>query len=78
MTNTYGPYTSVDGVLGIWTQDRNMEGADESTQLWWVQNLWTIQRRDRIQFDSEERKNETVEWTFCILKDSEKLIHGAL
>ena len=25
---------SVDGVLGIWTWDRIMEGADESTELW--------------------------------------------
>ena len=25
---------SVDGVLGIWTRDRRMEGAYESTELW--------------------------------------------
>ena len=26
---------SVDGVLWTWTQDSRMEGADESTELWW-------------------------------------------
>ena len=30
---------SVDGVLGIRTQDHRMEGVYESTELWWSPNL---------------------------------------
>ena len=31
---------SIDGVLGIWIQDHLMEGADESTELWWPPSLF--------------------------------------
>ena len=42
MTNTVGTKfdcKSIDGVLGIWTWDRIMVGADESTELWWPPKL---------------------------------------
>ena len=29
---------SIDGVLGIWTRDHRMVGADETMELWWPPN----------------------------------------
>ena len=33
---------SLDCRLGIQTQDRKMEGADESTELWWPPHFYPI------------------------------------
>ena len=36
---------SVDCVLGTWTRSSRIEGADESTELWWHPNLEIISIR---------------------------------
>ena len=57
---------SLDCRLGIQTQDRKMEGADESTELWWFKSI------DRT-ISKVKRNNNNLILAVVVVKWSECL-----